>query len=154
MRLSKNFELEEFLVSQTAERHGIDMTPPDEVVENLARLCRKVLQPLRDRLASPVMVSSGYRPELLNRLIGGSPRSAHIDGRAADFNVAGYTPHEVVSELILMNPPFDQVIHEFGRWVHVGIAARPRKEVLTAYHHEGATHYRFGLHAIEEVRHA
>ncbi len=48
MRLSRNFYLHEFLVSQTATRTGIDMTPPESVVDNLRQLCVKILQPLRD----------------------------------------------------------------------------------------------------------
>ena len=36
-QLSEHFRLAEFVVSQTAIRHGIDNTPPDDVVGNLAR---------------------------------------------------------------------------------------------------------------------
>ena len=33
--LSPHFKLSEFVVSETASRHGIDNTPPEEAVENL-----------------------------------------------------------------------------------------------------------------------
>jgi len=151
MRLGKNFTLEEFLVSETAERNGIDMTPPAAVVDNLTDLVETCLQPLRDHLGLPIHITSGYRPRVLNTLIGGSTTSAHVDGRAADFRVDGMEPLAVCRAANELDIPFDQVIHEFGRWVHLGIAREPRRELLTAYH-DGRTRYRFGLLTIEEAK--
>jgi len=151
IRLGKNFTLEEFLVSETAERHGIDMTPPQWVIDNLATLVETCLQPLRDDVGRPIHVTSGYRPRALNTLIGGSSKSAHMDGRAADFRVDGMTPLDVCLRASDLRLPADQIIHEFGRWVHLGIAPEPRGELLTAYH-DGRTKYRFGLFSMDEVR--
>lgn len=151
MRLTKSFHLDEFLVSQTAERNGIDMTPPPEVVQNLIRLCGDVLQPLRDAVKKPVVISSGYRPLLLNQLIGGSITSAHMTGRAADFTIPGLTPLVVCQIIVELQLDYDQVIHEFGRWVHVGVAETPRHESLTAYRKGGRTHYVHGIKTMEEV---
>jgi zinc D-Ala-D-Ala carboxypeptidase len=145
MQLSPNFTLEEFLVSQTAARHGIDMTPPQEVIDNLRRLCEKVLQPLRERAGSPVIISSGYRPRVLNDIIGGSKTSAHPFGRAADVRVIDMTPLETCELIVDMGLEFDQLIHEFGRWVHVGISDEPRSELLTAVNEDGRTRYIRGL---------
>ena len=151
MRLSPNFTLEEFLVSQTAERNGIDMTPSQHIIDNLGQLCELILQPLRDDAGVPIFISSGYRPYLLNQLIGGSVTSAHPDGRAADFRVSGQSPIETCRRIVELELPYDQVIHEFGRWVHVGIATEPRREQLTAYYRQGQTRYRVGFHPIEEL---
>jgi len=145
MRLSEHFDLEEFLFSQTAIRNGIDMTPSEDIIKNLKRLCETVLEPLRVYVDSPIRISSGYRPPVLNDLIGGSKTSAHRFGRAADFTVIGQTPFETVQSVLALNPVFDQVIHEFGRWVHVGIAELPRYEVLTAIRENGVTRYIRGL---------
>lgn len=153
MKLTENFYLEEFLVSQTAIRHGINMDPPVDVIENLRRLCVDILQPARDVLAVPLSVSSGYRPLELNQLIGGSPTSAHPYGRAADV-----IPHRPVTPLKLaetirdMDLPYDQVIQEFGRWVHVGISEEEvdvRMEELTAFKEAGRTKY---IHGLREVK--
>ncbi len=132
--LSQNFHLSEFLRSQTAARHDIDMTPTPEVVDNLRRLCTDVLQPLRDALG-PVHITSGYRPPKLNRLIGGSTTSQHVYGHAADLVVTGHTPLEVSRWIRDHLDTFDQVIHEFGEWVHVSVPAgfeSPRRQALTA----------------------
>ena len=58
--LSDNFNLSEFIKSQTALRNGIDNTPSEEVMENLRALCENVLQPLRDYFLMPIFtLSSG-----------------------------------------------------------------------------------------------
>ena len=135
MKISENFTLEEFLVSQTAARNGIDMTPPADIEANIVRLVKTIMQPLRD-VVGPLWVSSGYRPEELNTLIGGSKTSAHRFGCAADFRTFGLSTLDLAKKVVEMDLPYDQVIHEFGRWVHVGIRwdDKPiRKETLTAY---------------------
>ncbi len=86
--LSPHFKLSEFVVSETASRHGIDNTPPEEAVENLRRLCQGTLKPLREALQLPVVITSGFRTKALNdRLAHSSERSQHMQGCAADFYV-------------------------------------------------------------------
>lgn len=152
MKLSKNFTLEEFLRSQTAARHNIDMTPSPEILENIQELVDTCLQPLRDAVQASVNVSSGFRPEELNRRIGGSRTSAHRLGRAADFTITGLTPLETSRRILELDLPYDQVIHEFGQWVHLGIADTLRRQELTAYKHEGKTIYVNGLIAMEDLQ--
>ena len=150
MKLSKNFTLEEFLVSQTAERHGIDMTPSDFVVHNIQELVVTCLQPLRDE-TGPMFISSGFRPLELNGRIGGSKTSAHVLGNAADFKISGQTPYQTAKLIVELGLPYDQVIHEFGRWVHLGIADILRGEELTAYKDDGKTVYTHGIHTIASL---
>jgi len=151
MRLSKSFKLEEFLRSQTAERNGIDMEPDDEVIENLQTLVDTCLQPLRDSLGSVIYISSGYRPRILNTLIGGSLKSAHMTGSAADFIAVGYTPLEVCSRVVELELPIDQIINEFAKWSHLGISDSPRGQKLTAYRRKGKTRYALGLSVVSEL---
>lgn len=139
LQLSENFYLDEFTRSQYAERHGIDMRvrADSPVVENLRRLCRVILQPLRNCLG-PVYISSGYRPLELNRKLHSSDSSAHIDGRAADLVVSGRLPLEVTRWIEANLPHYDQLIHEFGRWAHVAVprlGESPRREELTSIKH-------------------
>ena len=151
MRLSKNFTLNEFLLSQTAERNGIDMTPTPLVLHNIKTLVETVLQPLSDIVNVPIYISSGYRPHELNSLIGGSLTSAHKTGSAADFTVSGMSPFDVCELIVRQRLPYDQLIHEFGKWVHVGIADNLRRENLTAYLRDGRTRYQFGIRRIDEL---
>jgi len=143
--LTENFSLDEFLISQTAVRHGIDMTPPQIVIDNLKLLCVTVLQPLRNETGEAIRISSGYRPQALNDIINGSKTSGHRFGRCADFTMQYLTPYEVCDLIIGMDLVFDQLIHEFSAWVHVGIAEIPRDEILTAVRENGETRYLRGL---------
>lgn len=91
-KLSKNFSLGEFLYSATAERHNdivaVQYAPSEEIIENLQYLCKKVLQPVRDKLGVPMKITSGYRCKLLNDLVGSSDSSQHLVGQAADVQMS------------------------------------------------------------------
>ena len=58
MQLSKNFALRELTASQTAIRKGIDNSPNQEQLINLAVLTAKILQPCRDKFG-PININSG-----------------------------------------------------------------------------------------------
>lgn len=87
--LTPHFKLREFTESATAMKHGIDNRPTLEVVENLRRLCIGTLEPLREKLQQPVVITSGYRCQQLNEIIVHTSRkSQHMSGQAADFYVS------------------------------------------------------------------
>ena len=144
MKLSKNFTLEELERSQTALRLSIDNLAPKEAVERLALLCARVLQPIRDHFG-PVHISSGYRGPALNARIGGSRRSQHMRGEAADIVIAGVTPIEVCRWIEGSTIDFDQLIYE-GDWTHVSYSSQPRRQVLTA-NFDAGVRYSKGLTA-------
>ena len=146
MQLSEHFELAEFLVSETAARRGIANEPTAEVIENLRRLCQLVLEPLRVSLKRPVVITSGYRSLALNRSVGGSPTSHHMQGRAADLIVPGMAPLAVCHAVQRLKLPCVQIIHEFGRWTHLSVAiSNERTQLLTAKLVQGKTIYETGL---------
>ena len=148
VKLSADFWLHEFLRSETAARRDIDMTPPDEVVLELQRLCEQVLQPLRTYLDSTIIITSGYRPPALNQIIGGSKRSAHMDGRAADCHAVGKPLSSIVAALRILDPPVDQAILEFGHWLHVAVSVSgvtPARNYMTAARQGGQTIYSTGI---------
>ena len=117
MKLSKNLSLSECTKSNTANRLGINTTPDDEwIVENLKGIAEEVFQPIRNAFKCHIYVSSGYRSEELNRAIGGSIRSQHVQGRALDLDadVFGGCTNGEIFQYILNNLTFDQLIWEFG----------------------------------------
>ena len=79
-KLSKNFTYEEMINSATAKRLNIDNTPSEKELECLKQLCQNILQPIRDKRGSALTVTSGYRCEKLNKIVGGSPTSQHRFG--------------------------------------------------------------------------
>ena len=88
--LTPHFALREFIESATAMKHGIDNRPMPEVVANLKRLCIHTLEPLREKLGVPIIITSGFRTKALNEiLVHAARKSQHLTGQAADFYVAG-----------------------------------------------------------------
>jgi hypothetical protein len=126
MKLSENLSLAECTKSLTAKRLGINNEPDEWATENLRQTAVNVFQPVRDCLGVPIHVSSGYRSAELNKAIGGSVRSQHVEGRALDLDadVFGGCTNSEIFECIRENVEFDQLIWEFGDqdnpdWVHV-----------------------------------
>lgn len=148
MQLSAHFNLAEFTRSESAKRHGVSNEPTPEHLENIKVLCEKVLEPLRVKFGS-INISSGYRSKVLNHYIGGSLKSQHCEGKAADIdmddmnNVANID----IFDYIKNNLEFDQLIYEFGNplnpaWVHVSFnQGKNRKQVLRAIKVNGKTAY-------------
>jgi hypothetical protein len=135
MQLAPNFQLSELLVSQTASRRGIgeQFDPPANVVDRLAILARDGLQPIRDKFG-PVVVSSGYRCNRVNSLVGGARMSDHLIGWAADFTVPG-VPLLTVAKWIQKNINYHQLILEYGSlrnpaWLHLSLNPRMANQIL------------------------
>ena len=139
--LTPHFRLREFTESATAEKHGIANVPDADAVENLKQLCEHTLEPLREALGLPVVVTSGFRTKELNDLLAhSSSTSQHMQGRAADFWVKGHTETtestEIASQrellvaafkLILVDPKidFDQLIL-YPSFIHVSYVSKER----------------------------
>ena len=128
MKLSKNFTYEELCHSGVAERKGLRNRPKTKeeervVIENLKALCMEVLQPLRDYLGKPVVISSGYRSEEVNRMVGGVKGSQHLKGEAVDIHVENTDHLLKIMHFIMDETDFDQLIWEKNKqgtqWVHV-----------------------------------
>lgn len=144
MNLSEHFTLAEMTRSDWAIRHDVDNTAPVEVQLNLRRLCDTALEPMRALLGRPIIVSSGYRSMRVNIGVGGAAGSAHLDGRAADINAVGMSSTDLANWIRKHDFPIDKCIDEFGRWVHVQIAAgssKPRGQYLVARKVNGKTVY-------------
>ena len=137
--LSDHFTLMELTKSQTAERLGIDNTPDDIIIGLLAGMCDNVLEPIRNAFGVPFSPSSAYRSEELNRLIGGSPTSAHCAGLAVDIELPlARVSNPDLARWVQNNLVFDQLILECwtgqpgSGWVHIGNdLLEPRRQVLT-----------------------
>jgi len=156
IRLAPNFTLRELVASQTAARQGITNSAPWWAIENLTSLCTEVLQPIRDHYGRPVVVSSGFRSQALERVLKGMPadwvsHGQHPLGQAADFEVLGLSNADV-ARWIRANLAFDQLILEFHNtadpssgWIHCSYVRPNRTETLTAVRHHGDVTYQEGL---------
>ena len=122
-QLTEHFTLREFTLSATAIRHGIDNTPTDTEVERIKALCENVLEPLRRRFGV-IRITSGYRSERVNQLVGGATFSQHRCGEAADIHVSSLEVAHKMCDFIREHLVFDQLILESvkktgARWIHV-----------------------------------
>ena len=140
MRLSRHFTMAEMTRSETAARLGLDNYPPAAAINELKRLCTTILEPVRG-VFGPLQINSGYRaPEVNASVPGSSPTSSHCWGGASDFEKPGdndpRASARIVEFIATSGLPFDQVIYEYGAWVHVGISRpgmRPRRQVLMKF---------------------
>lgn len=128
--ITANFTLEELTRSATATRKGIDNNPPGLQRHNLCRLCTEILQPIRDKWSAPIIVSSGYRCEDLNRAVGGVRNSDHLYGCAADIHTLPNTKsnNQALYNLIRkmyadgLLPTLKQCIDEHSyQWLHIAL---------------------------------
>ena len=143
-KISKNYDLSEFLSSETAERYpkilSKQKNPPANVISNLSYLANNVLDKITIEFGVKPIVTSGYRCPDLNKLVGSSPSSQHLQGEAADIQIRGLpfplteletkiysltgkeinkraTPNLFLFAWICINLnklDIDQVIHEYG----------------------------------------
>ena len=137
MKLSPHFTLGELCKTSY---HPLDGNIPSHVaIENLRNLCENWLEDLRHSYNTlygdgeiPLVITSGYRSEEVNRLCGGAKGSNHLTGCAVDIRCAG--PEQLIrySNILLdiadgTRRTFDELIHEKRGttwWLH--FAVRPK----------------------------
>lgn len=132
--MALNFKMSELIHSDTAKRLNINNMPDVNSLDNLLQLIYFCLQPIRTKLNKPMIITSGYRCNVLNQKVGGSPTSAHKYGKACDFVVNGMTVAQIVTFIRNCGVPFTQLIEEHGKsgcWVHISYdPTNLKKEVL------------------------
>lgn len=128
----KYFTIKELCNSSVAKQKKINNTPNSEIVSNLEKLIRYILDPLREKYGKPITVNSGYRCPELNKAVNGSKTSYHVKGLAADITAGSAQANKDLFNLIIeLNLPFDQLIDEKKfKWIHVSYSKNPRKQIL------------------------
>ncbi len=144
MMLSNNLSLESLTFSETAVRRDLDNTPNPEQIQNLTELAQ-TLEKVMELLHGELHIHSAFRSIKVNLAVGGSASSAHLDGNACDFECPSFgSPLEVCKAIAGSEIPFDQLIQE-GKWVHLSIDHRMRRELLTASFIGGKASYTNGI---------
>ena len=123
--------MSEFIKSDTAIENCICNIPDIKSLDNLLNLIFYCLQPVRELFNKPVIITSGYRCQKLNKLVGGKVNSQHLCGCAADFIIKNIAPSEIIKKIQASNILFDQLINEYNSWVHISyVKDKNRKQVL------------------------
>lgn len=120
MKISKYFTKQECVRSTTASRLGIKNEPSPEQWENIKLFMNNCMDKIRELFNVPIVPNSVFRSLELNTKIGGSKTSMHMEGLACDFVVPGISVTNAVKRIIASGIEFDQVIDEYGSWVHIG----------------------------------
>ena len=139
LRLSPHFTLGE--LCKTSYHTSDGNIPSRKAIENLKNICENWLEDLRysqntlygDNNGNiPIIISSGYRSEEVNRLCGGAKGSNHLTGCAVDIKC--YGPEQMIRMAgILLDisdgtkRDFDELIQEkrgTTYWIH--FAVRPK----------------------------
>lgn len=119
----KYFSFNEFERSQAAYKYGLDNSIPAALKNNIAALVDNVLDPLREAWGKPITVTSGYRSQTVNKLVGGVATSHHLKGMAADITAGGTIENRKLYDLVQkLNLPYTQLIgnrYDF-KWLHIG----------------------------------
>ena len=143
MNLSRHVTIQEFSYSPTAIKKGIHNVMNSIQVNNAIQLCENVFEPIRKHLNAPIKITSGFRCEQLNKLIGGAYGSQHTKGEAFDLDITDRN----VFDWIVDNIEVDQAIFEYGdnnnaNWFHISYRkGNNRNQFLRAIKVAGKTQY-------------
>ena len=113
VRLSPHFYLREFLQLKRYPKN----VPTLQAVVNLTYGCLMLLEPAR-LIAGPIIVTSGFRCEEVNRKVGGVTRSQHLTGQAADIHLADPSRFRQLVEFLKTCEHTDQLLTG-STWLHV-----------------------------------
>ena len=121
----KYFTISELTRSDVAKSLKIDNTPSPEIVDNLTLLIDECMDPIREQWGAPIIVTSGYRCEKLNKAVKGATNSLHRLGHSCDFRAKNIEDNGKLFKMIVeSNVPFTKVIWEYGdddnpSWIHI-----------------------------------
>jgi hypothetical protein len=140
-KISDHISYKEAVRSTTAARLGIENKPGGYELVHMEIIAERIFEPLREWVGGPIRINSFYRGPKLNKAIGGSKRSQHMEGRAMDLDdTYGHKTNAEMFNYIKQNLDFDQLIWEFGtdenpNWIHVSYVSEDsnRQRCLKAY---------------------
>lgn len=126
----KYFTFLEMIKSSTADKNNIDNNPTNpEIIDNINYTMER-LDEIREKYGKPIIITSGYRCQELNKKVGGKSNSFHLKGLAADLKYSV----ELWSFLV-QHTKFDQLIMEtskYTKWIHISFSKEnERNQVLS-----------------------
>ena len=134
-KISPNFTLEELVKTSKTSFITENLAIAPNYIPQLKMLANYILEPTRAALGVPLIITSGLRCPGLNAAVGGSAKSQHLTGEAADFTPRGLDIKEAF--LKIKNSgliSYGQLVLEPG-WLHISLGApyRPLENCLQAF---------------------
>jgi len=130
VRLSPHFRLSEFLNLKKYPEN----TPTMQVVANLSYGCHQLLEPARF-MVGPIIVSSGFRCEDVNKKVDGVRNSQHLIGQAADIRPMNPGQFQSLVGFLKDWEYTDQLLTGNG-WLHISWNpfGKPRHMIRIGYY--------------------
>lgn len=126
-----NFQLSELIHSDIAVARNINNMPDIRSLDNMLNLIVLCLQPIRELIGKPMVISSGFRCKELNHIVGGQPSSQHTKGQAVDFTIRDLSVPYIIDVIRHSSIEYDQLINEYNKWVHISfVRGKNRKQTL------------------------
>ena len=134
LQLSSMFKLGDLTkVGSSGMPSGINfgLTAP-EIVCNMKQLAINCLDPIKKKYPNMILTSV-WRSEAVNKRAGGSTKSDHLRGFAADIQFTGFTREDyfrAIQEIQKLIPAFRQLILEYRgntTWIHVAFNKNDNK---------------------------
>lgn len=138
--MGKYFTVEECCVSASYPKLVEVPEEGSSIYKNIQYMIER-LDIIREKWGGPIIVTSGFRNNLLNQAVGGSKTSAHVVGLAADIHPKKGDIMQLAALIASMPMDFDQLILEKVttkngeitncQWLHVGYSrTRNRRQIL------------------------
>jgi len=131
--LSEHFSLHEFTNTSHTDLLEVNKKDAEQYIDNIKLVCTQ-LETLRNFICRPVIITSGFRNEALNRRVKGSKSSQHMTGSAADITVKDFEDNSGLGFMFMWccrHLTYGQIILESREgshsWIHIGLPRKGRK---------------------------
>ncbi len=128
MQLSPHFSLAEATTSQKAAREGWNNQPNDATLANMILAADKMEKVRALFGGRAIFASSWYRCLKLQRWL--KSKGDHGTGFCIDFKVQGVSVAATVAKISNSGIKFDQLINEYGQWVHISFHPKMRQQTF------------------------
>ena len=140
--MGKYFTISEMCVSGSHHKLAVVPEKGTTIYNNLLYIIER-LDKIREEWGGPIIVTSGYRSQALNKAVGGSKTSAHCVGLAADIQPTSGNIMDLAALIATMEMEFDQLILEKTtvkngeivscQWLHLGFSRTKNRNQILAF---------------------
>ena len=140
--MGKYFTISEMCVSGSHHKLAVVPEKGTTIYNNLLYIIER-LDKIREEWGGPIIVTSGYRSQALNKAVGGSKTSAHCVGLAADIQPKSGNIMDLAALIATMEMEFDQLILEKTtvkngeivscQWLHLGFSRTKNRNQILAF---------------------
>lgn len=129
-KLSPHFKFSELVTTDDKELKALNADEGYKVKDKLVKLA-EFAESVRAVLGCPLIVTSGFRCEKLNKRIGGSAMSQHLFGEAIDIiPMKMSASFEAFTKIIISGISYGQIILEKrgnGHLIHISMGFKRQK---------------------------